>query len=260
MKGQENGVAKSFVGDQEGPSLLIDISLALQGSDSRDWSMRPRKNCREPAGCRQAIRFPIKLPVRYRAGGEFGWGETVNISSRCVLFTTDRALALNAFVEVYIKWPVLLHNSVYLSLIASGTIILVEPGQVTLAIEKYEFRTCVPSFFQCSQSWQLPGRAAPAQQTPSKFQMAPLRVPYPRTPDADDRLECPPRKLMGECTLLQRRPSRWAGTRREISKNSHQRKVEANNAYWERVFQEKFADSEYYNFRLPPHSSPKFDP
>jgi len=39
-------------------------------------------------------------------------------------------------------------------------------------------------------------------------------------------------------------------------KSSRQRVAEANNAHWERIFQEKFADPEYYSFRLLRHSSP----
>ena len=239
--------------------MLIQTSLALHGSNSRDWSILRRKKCEEPDGFRQAIPFPIKLPVRYQAGGESGWGQTVNISSRRALFTTDRALALNASAEVYIKWPALLHNAVHLSLIASGTIIRVEPGQATLTIEKYEFRTCVPSFFQCPQPCEPPGRSAPAQQSPSESQMAHLQILHPWAPGAAGRLERQQRKLMGKCTLLRRPPGKRAGIVHEISKNSHQQEVEANNERWERVFQEKFADPEYYSSRWLPRSSPKFD-
>jgi hypothetical protein len=204
--------------------MPIHTSLDLQGSDSRDWSIRPRKYFRDPDGCRQAICFPIALPVRYQADGASGWGAIVNISSRGALFTTERALALDSCVEVYIKWPVLLHNSVQLSLIALGTIIRVEPGRAALEIERYEFRTCVPSFFENSQPCLLPDRAAPV-----------------RTP---------------ERTLPERRPARQAGGGHEISKTSQQRKDEVNNARWDRIFEEKFADPEYYRTRLLPHSSP----
>lgn len=263
QKEHENAFAKSFVGDQEGrhadTHMLIHTSLVLQGSGSRDWKIRPRKNRGELYGRRQAIRFPIRLPVRYQAGGESGWGEIVNISSRRALFTTDRDLALDACVEMYIKWPVLLDNSVQLSLIASGTIVRIETGRAALAIEKYEFRTCVPSFFQRSQPWQMPGHAAPAQQSPSESRMAHLQVRHPGTSGAAGRLECPERELTGECALLQRRPGRRAGVGREISNGSHGRKGEINDARWERVFQEKFADPEYYSFRLLSHSSPTVD-
>jgi hypothetical protein len=188
--------------------MPIRTSHALQGSDSQDRSIGPRRIRGDPGGRRQAIRFPAQLPVRYQVGAECGWGEIVNISSRGILFATDRALALGARVAVYIKWPVLLHNSVQLSLIVSGRIVRVEPGRASLAIDRHEFRTCVPSFFRRSQLRLLPGRPPSAPQS------------------------------------------------REISKSSRQRNVEVNNARWERVFQEKFADPGYYRSRALPHSSP----
>ncbi len=40
-----------------------------------------------------------------------------------------------------VKWPVLLSDSVHLSLVVAGKIVRVEPGQAALQIQKYEFRT-----------------------------------------------------------------------------------------------------------------------
>lgn len=174
-------------------------SLTLQRSHSRDWSI-PRSNCGEPDGGRPAIRFPIKLPVRCEAGGEFGWGEIVNIGSRGALFTTDRALALDASVELHIKWPVLLDKSVQLSLIASGPIIRIEPGRAELAIGRYEFRTCALSFFERSRPGRRAGRGAPAPRSRSRSRIASLQ------------------------------------------------KGKSDDARWERVFQEKFADTRMLQF------------
>jgi len=187
--------------------MPISKSLAFERSHSRDWS-RPRANSGEPDETRRSIRFPIKLPVRFEDGGVFGQGEIVNIGSRVALFTTDRALALDACVELYVKWPVLLDNEVQLSLIASGTIIRIEPGRAEMAIGRYEFRTCAPSFFECSHPGRIAVCAAPAQQSPRESRMPSLQK-------RDD------------------------------------------DARWERVFQEKFADPEYYSFRWLSHPSPK---
>jgi hypothetical protein len=96
-----------------------------------------------------------------------------------------------------------------------------------IAIEKYEFRTCSASFFHRSQPSLLPVQLACAQPSPSRFR-----------------------------TLVHRRPDRRAGTAVPMLKSSRQRVAEANNAHWERIFQEKFADPEYYSFRLLRHSSP----
>jgi PilZ domain-containing protein len=207
----------------------IRTALILEGSGSRDWSIRPRKNCLEPCGRRRAIRFPLKLRVRYQDGGESGWGETVNIGSRGVLFKTDRALVLDARVEVYIQWPVLLDSSVRLSLIVWGTVIRVEPGRAALAMERHEFRTCARSFFQRSQPLEFPG-VSPAQQVPSAS------------------------------TWRQGRPRSLAAVGDATNKNGQQRKDELNDARWERVFQEKFADPKYYSSRRLSQASPKVGP
>jgi hypothetical protein len=45
-------------------------------------------------GAVQAIRFSIKLPARYHAREESGWGETVNIGSRGALLKDGARLRL----------------------------------------------------------------------------------------------------------------------------------------------------------------------
>ncbi|MFN7993591.1 MAG: PilZ domain-containing protein [Bryobacteraceae bacterium] len=95
---------------------------------------------------RKAIRFPVKLPVRYRVGQEVGWGEIVNISSNGALFTTERPLPVGKRVELFIDWPVLLSDSVRLNLVASGSIVRVESDKAAVRIRKHEFRTSSSSF------------------------------------------------------------------------------------------------------------------
>lgn len=95
---------------------------------------------------RRALRFPLALPVRYRTADDAGAGKILNISSCGALFTTERPLALHAEVRLTIKWPVLLSNSVHLSLAVEGRIARAEAGQAALEFQKYEFRTCSPSF------------------------------------------------------------------------------------------------------------------
>jgi hypothetical protein len=189
--------------------------------------MRPRENRAERNGRKKGMRFPIRLAVRYQAGGESGWGEIVNIGSRSGLFAADRDLALGVAVELYIMWPVLLEQSVQLSLIASGTIIGIEPGKAEFAIAKYEFRTCVSGFFERSQPWRAPRRTPPFEGD-----------------------------LAGECAMPR------AGVGPQVPpahKARPRRKNEINDAHWESVFQAKFADHEYYSFRLLSRSSPRFD-
>jgi len=96
---------------------------------------------------RKAVRFELALPVRYKTADGSGWGEIRNISSCGALFTTERPLALDADVTLSVKWPVKLADSVNLSLVVSGKIVRVEPGQAAAQIQKYDFRTCGPSLF-----------------------------------------------------------------------------------------------------------------
>jgi len=74
-------------------------------------------------------------------------GEVLNISSCGVLFTTERPLTLHAEATLSVKWPVRLLNSVHLRLVVAGKIVRVGHNQAALQIQRYEFRTCSPSFF-----------------------------------------------------------------------------------------------------------------
>jgi hypothetical protein len=51
-----------------------------------------------------------------------GHGETVNISSKGILFVTDRVLALGRKVEVLVDWPVKLNEQVGLKFIVLGKV------------------------------------------------------------------------------------------------------------------------------------------
>jgi hypothetical protein len=113
---------------------------------SNDQSPQSPKRLGAAVTCQRAIRFPVKLPVRYKIAGEFGWGELVNISSSGALFSTERALPLGKVVELCINWPALLLEAVPLNLVAKGPIVRVEPGRAALRILKYEFRTSSSAF------------------------------------------------------------------------------------------------------------------
>ncbi len=92
---------------------------------------------------RRSIRFPVKLQVRCRTGRYFDdlSGEVLNMSSRGVLFTTDRKLEPSERVSLSISWPALLHDQVHLNLITEGEVVRAEPGRAAVRIDKYEFRT-----------------------------------------------------------------------------------------------------------------------
>ena len=95
---------------------------------------------------RAADRFPIERDVRYKvlnykSDDELGIGKTINMSSRGVLFTTDRHLALGKKLEVSISWPAQLNSVVPLKLVASGRVIRSEQGIAAMEIQHTEFRT-----------------------------------------------------------------------------------------------------------------------
>ena len=110
---------------------------------------------------RSHVRFPIPLPVRYRLAKRSGWGRILNIGSRGALFTIDRPVRLGQRIELCIGWPVLLHDNVYLSLVAAGVIVRVEEGRAAVRFGKYCFRTASSTFRQQALLPELCGDAQP---------------------------------------------------------------------------------------------------
>jgi hypothetical protein len=105
-----------------------------------------------PGDRRSADRFPIVREVRYKllSGRDFietGGGETVNISSSGILFTTERELQEGRRLEISVSWPARLDDKCNLKLVAKGRVIRSEQGQTAMSIEKYEFRTRAQNSF-----------------------------------------------------------------------------------------------------------------
>ncbi len=95
---------------------------------------------------RAADRFPIARELRYRVLDgretvEVGCGETINMSSSGILFTTEHEIGPGRRLEVSVSWPAQLDDRCALKLVAKGRIVRSEPGKAAMAIEKYEFRT-----------------------------------------------------------------------------------------------------------------------
>ncbi|MGA3075369.1 MAG: PilZ domain-containing protein [Bryobacteraceae bacterium] len=110
---------------------------------------------------RHQVRFPIPLPVRYRLAKRSGWGRILNIGSRGALFTIDQPVRLGQRIELDIGWPVLLHDNVYLSLVAAGVIVRVEEGRAAVRFGKYCFRTASSIFRRQALLPELCGDAQP---------------------------------------------------------------------------------------------------
>jgi ActR/RegA family two-component response regulator len=99
---------------------------------------------------RTNARFPCRLAVTYQTlerpmiSGQ-GTSETLNISSKGLLFATEAPLEAGQLVQVSLDWPARLENQVPLKLVAEGRIVRNSGGQAAMTIEKYEFRTRRPS-------------------------------------------------------------------------------------------------------------------
>ena len=95
---------------------------------------------------RTNARFDCHLAVSYQTlekpflSGE-GSSETVNISSKGVLFRADEALEPGQLIQVSVDWPARLENQIPLKLVAEGRIVRNDKGLAAMTIEKYEFRT-----------------------------------------------------------------------------------------------------------------------
>jgi hypothetical protein len=101
---------------------------------------------RERAERRSADRFPIARDLQYkvlskRSGVEAGLGQTINISSNGVLFTTENYLIPGRRLEVSISWPAQLNEVCHLKLVARGRVVRSEEGRAAMEIQQYEFRT-----------------------------------------------------------------------------------------------------------------------
>jgi hypothetical protein len=94
---------------------------------------------------RASDRLPVVLYVRYQVLGEkspglVGSGETLNMSSNGVLFTTKSALPAGAFLELVVSWPARL-NGVQMELVLLGRLVRTEETQAAISILRYDFRT-----------------------------------------------------------------------------------------------------------------------
>ena len=95
---------------------------------------------------RNNARFPCRLAVSYQTlehpilSGQ-GTSETLNISSKGLLFTSNELFQAGQLVQVSLDWPARLENQIPLKLVAEGRIVRNANGQTAMTIDKYEFRT-----------------------------------------------------------------------------------------------------------------------
>ena len=110
-----------------------------------DATEKDKKPERLAGDRRSSLRFPMNRVLKHHGlgagNGPTGCGETVNISSRGVLFKTKERVRRGEWLELAISWPADLNPRVKLQLVARGPVVRIEEGQVALAIQQHEFRT-----------------------------------------------------------------------------------------------------------------------
>lgn len=126
--------------DLEDPSKL---RRAVAGALKSEAAAGPEMG---GADRRTNARFPCRLAVSYQALEHpflsgVATSETLNISSKGLLFSTDEALQPGQLLQVSVDWPARLENQVPLKLVAEGRIVRNLNGQAAMRIDKYEFRT-----------------------------------------------------------------------------------------------------------------------
>jgi len=124
------------------PGLLHDqqgeMNIGTQAPDDFVGGMTDRRG---------TSRFPVREEVRYKvlqppkAPPIIGCGQTLNIGSGGILFTTEEKLAVGRTVEIAVNWPARLDGTCPLKFVATGKVIRAEMGKAAVRIERYEFRT-----------------------------------------------------------------------------------------------------------------------
>jgi CheY-like chemotaxis protein len=123
----------------DAPALKKAIDAALRHSTTEAES-------KTGAERRNNARFPIPLAISYQTlehpilSGQ-GISETLNISSKGILFTSKEQFHAGQLVQVSLDWPARLENQIPLKLVAEGRIVRNSNGQTAMTIDKYEFRT-----------------------------------------------------------------------------------------------------------------------
>ena len=89
---------------------------------------------------RGSRRYPIARPLRYHTGsGLKGEGETINISSKGILFRCGAQLPVGDLIEAELDWPFFVDDEHSRGLKVYGMIVRSDDHGTAMAISKYEF-------------------------------------------------------------------------------------------------------------------------
>ncbi|MGO9231667.1 MAG: PilZ domain-containing protein [Bryobacteraceae bacterium] len=95
---------------------------------------------------RQTNRFPLRETLRYRllnpkGDPVGGFGQTLNMGSGGILFTTEELLPVGRSVELAVDWPAQLNGNCPLKFVAVGRVVRSTQSQAAVRIERYQFKT-----------------------------------------------------------------------------------------------------------------------
>lgn len=68
-------------------------------------------------------------------------GESLNISSKNLLFSTTESFPVGQAVEASIDWPIRLNEQIPLTLVVEGAVVGSANNHTTMRIDRYQFRT-----------------------------------------------------------------------------------------------------------------------
>lgn len=142
-----------------------NLRKSLEGAMKHASSEAEKKAAAER---RVNARFPIPLAVSYQTlehpilSGQ-GISETLNISSKGLLFTSNEQFQAGQLVQVSLDWPARLENQIPLKLVAEGRIVRNSNGQTAMTIDKYEFRTRRVAKVATTDAAAKPAIPAPAK-------------------------------------------------------------------------------------------------
>jgi hypothetical protein len=130
-------------------------------SKKRSATLKLRENSvTEISGDRRSKRrYPLELPVQFKIMKNYlvtgtGIGNSLDLSSGGIAFTTSTPLKIGSYLELSISWPVLLNQSCSLKLVASGRVVRSDQNCTAISLDRHEFRTTGAKTFQATEVQQ----------------------------------------------------------------------------------------------------------
>jgi hypothetical protein len=87
------------------------------------------------------LALDLQFTIQARRTFIIGTGRTVLMSSKEIVFRSDRAIPLATNLKLAISWPVKLENHVGLQLTVDGFVTRAQGDFITVSIGRYQFRT-----------------------------------------------------------------------------------------------------------------------